>query len=194
MEVLSLKFIGESPLMMHSEKGANPLDENVKYLKTITGKKKKTDEDHQEIARLDWQLGMYFDEKIGPYLPGINIRAAIVAGGKMNKLGTNLQKGTMILEEMLKLEYDGPRTVDELWANSAFRDIRSVVVSQSRTMRCRPFFREWAVAFDILFDPKVIDKADVLMSAENAGKFIGIGDFRPGKGNGICGRFKVLAG
>jgi len=194
MELLELKFVGESGLMMHSEKGANPLDPDVKFLKTVTGKKKKTDEDHEMIARLDWRLGMYYDEKMGPYLPGINIRASIVAGGKMNKLGTNLQKGTIITGEKYRLEYDGPRTIEELWLNTNFRDVRSVVVSQSRTMRCRPFFPEWAVSFDILYDPKVINKSEVIMSAENAGKFIGIGDFRPGKGNGSFGRFSVVAG
>jgi len=191
METLKLKFTGITPLMMHSERGANPLDPDVKFLKTITGKKKKTDEDHEQIAKLDWRLGMYFDEKVGPYIPGINVRASIVAGGKMNKLGTLLQKGTTLGIDMIPLEYTGPRDIEGLWEDKRFKDIRSVVVSKARTMRCRPVFAQWALAFEIYFDAQVIDSAEVLLSARNAGQFIGIGDFRPGKGNGTFGRFSV---
>ena len=193
MEIIKIKFTGISPLMMHSERGANPLDPDVKELKKISGKGKgkKTDEDYAEMARMDWQLGMYFDEKAGPYIPGINVRACVVAGGKMNKLGTSLQRGTTVLVEKIPLEYSGPRSMEKLWENSNYRDIRSVVVGQSRTMRCRPIFKEWSLTFDFYYDPSVIDKENVLLSATNAGTFIGLGDFRPGKGNGTFGRFSV---
>jgi len=191
MEILKLELAGLSPLLMHSERGANPLDPGTKAMKVITGKKKKTDEDYEELARMDWTMGMYFDITIGPYIPGLNVRASIVAGGKMNKLGTTLQKGTMILAEKIKLEYDGPRTQEKLWENPKFRDIRSVVVSQSRNMRCRPIFHEWSLTVDIHFDTKIIDIDQILLSAENAGSYIGIGDFRPGKGNGSFGRYEV---
>jgi hypothetical protein len=136
-------------------------------------------------------MGMYFDEKIGPYIPGLNIRASVVAGGKMNKLGTTLQKGTMILADKIPLEYEGPRTVKGLWADSKYRDIRSVVVGQARTMRCRPIFHTWKMVVDVHFDTKIIDVDNILLSAENAGSYIGIGDFRPGKGNGSYGRYEV---
>jgi len=157
METVKFFFKGLSPLMMHSERGANPLDPDVKELKTITGKKKKTDEDHELIAYMDWKLGLYFDKQLGPYVPGINVRAAIVAGGKMNKFGTALQKGTTILCEKIKLDYDGPRDLAALWNDAGFRDIRSVVVSRARTMRCRPIFPEWTLTFDFHYDTSVIN-------------------------------------
>lgn len=193
MEILKLELVGLSPILMHSERGANPLDPGTKAMKVITGKKKKTDEDYEELAQMDWTMGMYFDDKIGPYIPGLNVRASIVAGGKMNKLGTTLQKGTMILTDKIQLEYDGPRTLKGLWADAKYRDIRSVVVNQSRNMRCRPIFHEWKLVVDVHFDTKIIDVDQILLSAENAGSYIGIGDFRPGKGNGSFGRFSVSA-
>lgn len=191
MEILKLKLTGESPLLMHSERGANPLDPLVRELKVLTDKKKKTDEGYAEKAFLDWSIGIYHDEKIGPYLPGLNIRASIVAGGKMNKLGANLQKGTMVLDEKVKLEYDGPRSIDGLWSDTKYRDIRSVVVNGKRVMRCRPIFHQWSVAVEIYYDTQIINVDDVILSANNAGKYIGIGDFRPGKGNGSFGRYDV---
>lgn len=191
MDILNLELTGLSPLMMHSEKGCNPLDPEVKEMKTITGKRKKTDEDHETIAFMDWKMGMYFDEKIGPYIPGINIRSSFVDGGKLNKLGTALQKGTMILAEKVKLEFEGPRTIEKLWADPQYRDIRSVVVNKARTMRCRPMFHNWRCVVEINYDTRIIDKDNLLLSANNAGMFIGIGDFRPGKGNGSYGRYSV---
>ena len=191
MEILKLELTGLSPLLMHSERGANPLDPDTKAMKAVTGKKKKTDEDYEEMALRDWSMAMYFDDEIGPYIPGLNIRASIVAGGKMNKLGTTLQKGTMILATKIPLEYEGPRKIKELWANPKYRDIRSVVVGQARTMRCRPIFHSWKLIVDVNYDTKIIDTDNIMLSAENAGSYIGIGDFRPGKGNGSYGRYEV---
>lgn len=191
MNILKIKIVGESPLMMHSERGANPLDPEAKELKMFTGKRKKTDEDYEEIAYRDWKLGLYFDENIGPYIPGLNLRSSIVEGGKMNKLGKSIQKGTMIIEDKIKLEHDGPRTIKGLWADAKYRDVRSVVVNQARNMRCRPIFHDWYLIAEIHYDTTIIDIDNILLAANNAGAYIGLGDFRPGKGNGSFGRYGV---
>jgi hypothetical protein len=191
MEIVKLELTGLSPLLMHSERGANPLDPETKLMKKITSKKNKTDEDYEEMAFMDWKMALYHNDSLGPYIPGLNIRASVVEGGKMNKLGTLIQKGTMVLDSFLPLIYNGPKTIKELWANPKFRDIRSVVVNRSRMMRCRPIFHEWKILVDLHYDTKVIDIEKILMGAENAGSYIGIGDFRPGKGNGSFGRYEV---
>jgi len=191
MEKVKLELTGISPLLMHSERGANPLDPETKIMKKLTSKKNKTDEDYEEMAFVDWKMGLYLDEKLGPYIPGLNVRASIVEGGKMNKLGTSIQKGTMILDDSIPLIYQGPKTIKELWASPKYRDIRSVVVNRNRMMRCRPIFHEWKVEVDIHYDTKIIDIEKIVMAADNAGSYIGLGDFRPGKGNGSFGRYEV---
>jgi hypothetical protein len=190
MENLKVRLIGVSPLLMHSDKFADPLNPETKAHKAITSKRKKTDEDHAAIARSEWFGGLYYDREIGPYLPTQNIRSAIVDGAKLNKLGTHVKRSVLILEDQAKLEYKGPRDASALWDSGRFHDARSVVVGTSRLMRYRPKFDDWAVTLNVMYNPEVIDRDQLIACMKNAGKFIGIGDFRPNKG-GQLGRFDV---
>lgn len=190
MQSMKIQISGISPLLMHSDRYANPLDEGAKRHKQLTSKRKKTDEDHADIAFSEWVGGLYYDDEVGPYLPGINMRSCLIEGGKLNKLGAAIQRGTIIMEDKLRLLYSGPRSIAKLWEDSRFRDVRSVVVSRSRLMRYRPCFPEWGAEVEVTYDPAIIDGADLLRSAENAGRFIGLGDYRPNKG-GPFGRFEV---
>src|SRR3546814_21068521 len=72
MEILKLKIVGTSPLMMHSDRLANPLNPATKAHKELTGKRKKTDDDHLAIAKSEFIAGAYWDEKEGFYIPGQN--------------------------------------------------------------------------------------------------------------------------
>ncbi|MEB4734046.1 hypothetical protein OXV40_33915, partial [Burkholderia contaminans] len=60
MEILRLNICGSSPLMMHSDKLANPLAAETKAHRELTGKRKKTDEDHVAIARSEFLAGLYW--------------------------------------------------------------------------------------------------------------------------------------
>lgn len=190
METLNVTLEGVSPLLMHSARGSNPLDPDVKHHKTLTSKRKKTDEDHEAIALSEWRLALYYDEQIGPYIPTMNIRASLINGAKFNKLGKNVKRSTLVTSEFTELIYQGPRTPDLLLKDGSFIDTRSVKVGQSRLMRNRPIFRQWSLAFELLFDETQIEKSDLMLAFQNAGKLIGIGDFRPECG-GQFGRFAV---
>ena len=78
MNSVKIKIRGTSPLLMHSDRLSNPLDPLTKEIKTYTGKRKKTDDDFTEIARLEWVGGLYHDEKTGPYLPARNVKAMLI--------------------------------------------------------------------------------------------------------------------
>ena len=47
--------------MMHNARLANPLDPLVQEIKKLTGKRKKTEDDLLQIARLEWEGGFYFN-------------------------------------------------------------------------------------------------------------------------------------
>lgn len=185
MEIIKIKLIGSRPLLMHADVFADPLNPLTKAHKALTSKRKKTDDDHEAIAQSEWRGGMYFDEELGPYIPGVNIEAAMVAGGKLSKLGTQLKRSAEVMDDRCKLEYDGPRTVQALW-DQGFYDARSVKVSQSRLMRYRPIFRHWSLTCEIAFDPESIDRAEVVKCLRDGGQYCGIGDYRP-----KFGRFDV---
>jgi hypothetical protein len=190
MDQITLKLIGASALLMHSDKFSDPLNPATRAHKTLTSKRTKTDEDYVAIARSEWEGGLYHNDEIGPYMPTQNIRSAIIDGGKLNKLGANIKRSVLILEDKSRLEYKGPRDVESMWTSGRFHDVRSVVVSRGRVMRYRPKFEQWSLTITLTYDPKVIEREQLIACARNAGTFIGIGDFRPNKG-GQMGRFSV---
>jgi hypothetical protein len=191
METLTIKFEGTNPLLMHSDKLSNPISDEAKAMKALTSKRKKTDEDHEEIALLEWKAGLYYEPDLGPYIPGWNARQSIWEAAKLSKCGKDVERGVQVLTEMCPLQYDGPRDLKKLWAAKKFADVRAVVVQRARTMRCRPIFRNWSFETSFLVDTEVIDQDNVLRFAETAGRLIGIGDFRK-----MFGRFdaKRVAG
>src|SRR3546814_19161856 len=75
MEIFKQKFVGKSPLMMHPDRLANPQNPATKAHKELTGKRKKTDDDHLAIAKSEFIAGAYWDEKEGFYIPGQNFDA-----------------------------------------------------------------------------------------------------------------------
>ena len=190
MEKVNLKIVGTSALLMHSDRLANPLDPLKKEMAAFTGKRKKTDEDHEMIARIEWSAAMYHSEETGPYLPGRMMKACLIGAAKKTKEGPKVKTGLIVMTDKAPVEYTGPRDQKAMWANKNFIDIRSVVVQRARLMRCRPVFREWMVTFEVVYDQSIIDKADIRRIAETAGLIVGMGDYRPENG-GDFGRFAV---
>lgn len=187
MQIIKAKLIGTRPLLMHSDKLADPLNPLTKEHKALTKKssKNKTDDDHELIAKSEWKAGLYWDEGLGPYMPGVNIEGALIAGGKLRRLGANLKRAVEVMDDRYKLEYTGPRDIVGLW-DAGYYDARSVKVTTSRIIRYRPLFRQWAVTCEIAFDETAIDRAEVVRCLEDAGAYCGLGDYRP-----KFGRFTV---
>jgi hypothetical protein len=177
-----IKFTGTAPLLMHNSRLSNPLDDVSRAMKKIHGKRKKTEEDHEEIARLEHAGSLYLDPDIGPYIPGQNISRALVDGAKLSRRGKDIERGVFIKTDVNPLSYRGPRDAAGLWNDKNFRDMSSAKVGVSRVMRCRPIFREWAVEADGILDPSVIDLSDLAAIAETAGQMVGLGDWRPRHG------------
>ena len=174
-----ITITGTAPLLMHSSRLANPLEPATKALKKVTGKRQKTDDDHAEIARLEHLGSLYLDADFGPYLPGENISRALVDGAKLSKQGMKVTRGVFISTDINPLSYRGPRSSEGLWNDSNFRHMASVKISTSRTMRCRPVFREWSTEAQGILDPNILDLTDLAGIATTSGQIIGLGDWRP---------------
>lgn len=176
---IKVSIRGTRPLLMHNGQLADPLNRFTKALKEQTGKKKKTDADHAEIARLEWMGGLYFDEDAGPILSAQMMEAAITAGAKKSKRGNDAKSGIFV-EADATLEYKGPRTVDALWKAEKFRDTRGVrnPGTGARVMRTRPIFHDWAAEVAVSYDDEVVNRDDVVQMIKAAGA-VGLGDYRP---------------
>lgn len=191
MKELVLRFIGESPLLMHSDRGANIQDPGAKAHKALTSKRLKTDDDHYEIARSEFMLALYMNNK-GPIMPTTNIRSCLIAGARLSKLGKKLERGMLILEDHVALQFDGPKTAKALWdAGSKYVDMRGVVVAGKRIMRCRPRFAPpWSFETAIQYDETQVEEREILKSAADGGRYVGLLDYRVAC-KGTMGRFSV---
>jgi hypothetical protein len=186
MQAIKIELKGLAPLLLHSDIGANPLAKETVAHKVLTTKRKKTDEDHIAIAKSEYMMAFYRGKDV--VIPTTNIKSSLVEGAKLSKLGSAFNRVLMILDETASITYSGPSTREGLWADSNCVDCRSVKVGQARIMRYRPKLHDWRVTVEILFDENMVERAQILKAAENAGAFIGLGDYRPAKG-GAFGRF-----
>jgi hypothetical protein len=166
-------------MLMHSARLSDPLDPATKALKAVSSKRVKTEDDHQAVAEAEWLGSLYLDPDIGPFIPGGNITAALVAGAKLNKLGTRVTRGLLITTDVNPLAYQGPRDAIAMWRSGNFTHRASVVVSQARVMRTRPMFRQWATGAEGIVDESQLDLDQLGQIADNAGSFVGLGDWRP---------------
>lgn len=188
MKTVTYKIRGMTPLMMHSERLANPFDDITRAIKAVSGKRKKTEDDLIEMARLEHKGGLYYDADEGVHIPGYNVFASIVGGGKLHKLGTAIKRAALVNEDYVALEYDGPRTPDELFADKRFVDMRGVKVGMAKIIRCRPIFKSWAAKFSVTFDEASLQRSDLDMCLRDAGTMVGLCEYRP-----RFGRFEVLS-
>lgn len=184
-QTYKVKLIGTSPYLMHNVRLANPLDPFTKTLKQLTGKRNKTDEDHEACAHAEFLGGLYgANDQV--YIPGRQLDAAMLVAAKTKKLGKQLQRGVWVLGEELFMEFKGSKDPEQLYVNVDHRDIRPVNISGRKIMRCRPIFREWSTVAEILIDEQMMNLRDVEDILKIAGQMVGLGELRP-----RYGRFDV---
>jgi hypothetical protein len=174
----TLDITGTAPLLMHNAQLSDPLNDATRALARVTGKRNKTDEDHLEAARLEHVGSLYLSD-LGPYVPGLNIEAALFRGASKYKLMSTLKSALLIPEEVNPLSYKGPRDAAGLWADKTFVHRASVKVGQSRVIRTRPVFPKWGVVTSGLLDTEQVDKDAFEQLVATAGQVIGLGDWRP---------------
>ena len=185
---MRVRWTGTRPILMHNERLANPADPISRKLAeyhSLKAAQKKLPENMEAVARLEFEGGLYFDEETGPYIPAHNILACIRDAAKITRRGTDVKRGVIVLGDA-PLIYDGPRTIDEMWADGRFRDTRSVRLS-GRVQRTRPMFpRGWQIEAEIRFSEEIIDRESLISVQREAGEYVGVGDYRE-----RFGRFRV---
>ena len=165
---------------MHCGQTADPLNKFAKALKQISSKRTKTDADYEEMARIEFMAGLYMG-KDGPIVPANVIDSMLIGAAKKSKEGP-LAKSGVFCAEHASLQYVGPRTADELWADENFRFSALVRVSTARIARMRPRFNEWSAVVTLNVEESVVNPSRVDDWMAVAGTIIGIGDWRPQHG------------
>jgi hypothetical protein len=197
---VSFTLQGISPILMHCGQTIDPLNPFSKAMK-VNKKKNKTDEDLEVLSRLEWWAGLYLDKipTINPDLsctpkPGTKliipahvIDSNIRKGAAKSKQGKLASAGCIVDGDGTFL-HDGPTDLVELLNSGGYLARHNVRVGQASIIRTRAIFRNWGLKFSVILDPTVMDESTLKTAIENAGKLVGIGDWRPEK-NGSFGRY-----
>lgn len=183
---VTTRLIGRTPLLQHNIQLANPDNPWAKKISAVTAKRKKTEEDRQEISRLEFQGSLYVDNGI-VVVPTTNIRKCYQEAAKISKRGKDVARAVNALELTTPLVYEGPQTVEGLVADQEFFDLTMVGVGTKRVLRTRPIFRTWALSCDWELITAAMDYEDFVGIATLAGTIEGLGDNRTGG----YGRFDV---
>lgn len=127
-----------------------------------------------------------------------------------NKQGLICQPSTHFEASMVKsatdFKFSGKKTYKELFKAGIFVDPlliphdsqewvidrQLVVINRARIMRARPRFEEWSMSFEISIRDDRIQPLIVKQILENAGKYYGVGDYRPRFGLFVVDEFQVI--
>jgi hypothetical protein len=179
MKTLTIQLTGIGALLTHNERLASKLDPIARDMAAISGKRKKTDDDLAELARLEFLGGLYEtpDHKVG--FPSWNVFRAIQEGARINKLGRHIERAlTPTSNDIVPVHHNGPNTPKAMWETGCF-DQRSVKVGTSKITRTRPMFLGWSLTVDFVLDTEILNLDDLILCVDNAGRLVGIGDYRP---------------
>lgn len=186
LPTVQILFQGVSPLLCHNGQTADPRNTYSKAMKAVSGKRNKTDADYDEMARLEWLAGLYrIDGDL--VIPDYVIESTMIGGAKKSKRGPQAKCG-LFFTEHASLQFEGKpaeitdETLAEMFATGQFTHTIGVKVGMSKVMRTRPIFRNWSIAAVCQYDPDVLNLRDISEIATDAGKLVGLGDWRPKHG------------
>ena len=194
METMKVKLVGTVPVIMHSNRAANPLSKEAKALKQLTSKRNKTDKDHEEIARIEWEAGLYLKNGV-VVMPAQNVEKCFLLGARKSKNGKQFESGVYLSDLYMPMEYKGPKIrvtengfpnaqLDRFYPSHNWQEM--VKVGTQQVLRTRPIFEEWSFACDIDYDSNIINEAVLMDCLKDAGKLIGLCERRP-----RYGRFNI---
>lgn len=190
----SFKITGIAPLIVHNGELADPFYAFSQEIKKISGKRKKTDADHEMMAKLEWRGGLYVN--LGKLIiPSDCFEASLVGAAKLSRLGKDAARG-LFVEDHLVIEGDGiPSSVDEtvldeMYASGKFTFRKGVRVGTAKVMRTRPIFGiGWHANSTVVFNDTVFNRQQIEDLVVAAGSQIGLCEWRP-----RFGRFSVSEG
>jgi hypothetical protein len=170
-EIYHVRIVGTKPLLMHAP--ANFL-----------GDKPKLRRGEHLDPKTEAELALYKDPDGNIVIPSVNIKACIREAGRNYKISGRKTTFAAMIRAAIDIS---PYPYVPLTHNGWEVDIRPVVVQKSRILRARPRFDKWALEFKIINnDPTIIHEDTLKRILEDAGKYYGLGDFRP-----EFGTFKV---
>lgn len=185
---LTVRLTGRTPLVLHNNQCVNPRNPFKKQIASITSKgKRKTESDLDLLEKLEFASGLYINDQLGPYVPAQNLRKMLIEAARKEKNGKQFESGVFVIEDA-PIEYEGPRTFEEMWALREQFAWTTVVGNQSASiLRTRPRFNNWSLKFVVDIEDSLVTRDMMAGALKHAEISIGLCD---GRSVG-CGRFKA---
>jgi len=185
MEV-QVQLEGIAPLILHNGQTSDPSNKFSQAMKQISSKRKKTDADFEELAKLEFFGGLYLNQKQEVIVPTSCLSATIVSGAKKHKEGPAAKAGVFVLGDAL-LDYGEMLNPEKLWQKrNDYALTARVKIGQSAIMRTRPIFRNWTLKFMAFLNEDLVSLNAFTDWIVTAGLQVGLCDWRPQHG-----RFKA---
>jgi len=186
---------GVSPLLLSNNLCSDPLSQAAKDKKFFTKKNKKADEDHMNLRLIDWVYSGYwtipgkvviddventvsFDGFANLTLPSQNFARCLRNGATAFRLGKETARALIVENEPL-IEYDGPRQAEEMVSDPRFILTSPVVRMKVTNWITRLILPQWKVDYQVTIDDERISVDDLGRIAQAAGRFEGLGTWRP---------------
>jgi hypothetical protein len=179
-------------LIMHNGQTANPLNSFSKAMKEISGKRKKTDADYEAMSNIEYQAGLYLNSKNEVIIPSRVLESVLVEGAKKSKEGKLALSGMFVDTDALLVYEGGPMSMKQLMESPEHRICVAVRVGMAKVMRTRPHFKDWTAKFKVSVNEQVANEAQLKRWLEDAGSYVGIGDWRPRHGRYEMLSFKAV--
>jgi len=179
---ISVTIEGTTPLLMNRFTEASEV--------TVSSGTSATYKSGKGTPREQAKPKLYADEKGNLYIPGSNIFAALIAAGVFHKVGKS--KLTTMKTSLIPAGVMVEDLVCPLNTKDWEVDSRSVVIPSTggRIMCHRPRVDRWQCPFALDIDETMFSPSLVRAILDDAGKKIGLGDYRPSR-KGPFGRFVV---
>ena len=186
---------GTSPLLLSNNACSDPLSDAAKTKKFFTSKRTKSDDDHRNLRVIDWVYSGYwkkpgeviidnsentvdFNGFANLFLPSQNFQRCLVEGAKAFKLGKEVNRA-LVVEEDAEIDYDGPKTAKQLLSNPDFVLTSPVLRMKPTNWVTRLILPKWAIKYTVTIDDERISVEDLVRIADTAGRFEGLGTWRP---------------
>jgi hypothetical protein len=174
----TLELDSRSPLLMKSSE-FDPDGELYRSFYMLGQKRQKTLDDGRRLRELEWQLGLYLDEEIGPYIPAKNVKELLRESATKWRKGEEIKRSLIVIEHRLPLQYEGPRDQAGLQEKKFYYDtmVANAGRNAGRVFRRRPEFKVWKLTAELAYDPEDLDFDFLQLVVERSRKY-GLGDGR----------------
>lgn len=134
---------------------------------------------------------LYLDENKKTLLPSVYLKNCIVEASKQFKI---VGKGKSTYSKIVASTVDVEPFMINLDGGKfeVFRISAVNPMTKGRMMTERPKYSKWKVSFDLVLNDPQVDVSVVNEILEHAGKYVGIGDWRPEK-KGMFGKFMITS-